>query len=332
MSSLPKTMRAAVIHAPGGPDVLKVEDRPLPTPTAGQVLLRVHACGLNRSEMFTRQGHSPSVRFPRVLGIEAVGIVASCPDHSFHEGETVATAMGGLGRAFDGGYAEYTCVPAGNCVRIGDTHGLGWEVLGAVPEMLQTAYGSLVRSLRVEKGDRLLVRGGTTSVGLAAAAIAKGKGCEVMGSTRREGREALLRGSGCSHVVIDNGSVKDGVYKIWPQGATKVLELVGATTLVDSLSCVGVDGGVVCMTGMVGNSWKIPDFEVMGAIPTAVCLTTYSGDENDFRRTPLEEMVGQVARGELKVQVGKVFRLENVVEAHRAMDQNMAGGKIVLVI
>ncbi len=160
-------------------------------------------------------------------------------------------------------------------VKIGETHGLDWSVLGAVPEMLQTAWGSLVRSLRIQKGDRLLVRGGTTSVGLAAAAIAKGKGVEVIGTTRKAGREELLKGSGCAHVVIDNGSVREGVYKIWPKGATKVLELVGTTSLIDSLGCCQEDGSIICMTGMVGNSWKIPDFEVMGAVPTAVCLTTY---------------------------------------------------------
>lgn len=325
-------MQAAVIRVPGGAEVLKIESLPIPSPQKGQVLIRVHACGLNRSELFTRQGHSPDVQFPRVLGIEATGTVAACPGGEFQEDEVVATAMGGLGRVMDGGYAEYTCVPAGNVVKIGNTHGLEWSVLGAVPEMLQTAYGSLVRSLQIKKGDRLLVRGGTTSVGLAAAAIAKSKGVEVMGSTRRAGREELLKGSGCTHVVIDNGSVKEGVYKIWPKGATKVLELVGTTTLIDSLSCCQEDGSLVCMTGMVGNSWKIPNFEVMGAIPTAVFLTTYQGDEQDFKRTPLEEMVGQIAKGDLKVQVGKVLKLEEIDEAHRAMEENKAGGKIVLVM
>src|SRR5271165_3514991 len=106
------TMKAAVIRRAGGPEVLKIESVPVPVPKPGEVLIRVKAFGLNRSELFTRQGHSPSVRFPRILGIEAVGVVEEAPSGEFDRGVVVATAMGGLGRLFDGGYAEFTCVPA----------------------------------------------------------------------------------------------------------------------------------------------------------------------------------------------------------------------------
>ena len=93
-------MKAAVIREPGTPDVLRIEEIPLPQPTAGWVLIRVKAFGLNRSELFTRQGHSLGVEFPRVLGIEAVGTVEEAPGGEFQPGQTVATAMGGMGRAF----------------------------------------------------------------------------------------------------------------------------------------------------------------------------------------------------------------------------------------
>src|ERR1700732_5056433 len=149
-------MKAVVIHEPGGPEVLKVESIPIPTPLAGQVLIRVKAFGNNRSEMFTRQGHSPGVRFPRVLGIEAVGLVEDAPGSEFRKGDIVATAMGGTGRQFDGGYAEYTCVPAKQ-VQLIKTE-LAWETLGAIPEMLQTSWGSLFKSLRLEEGAGLLMR------------------------------------------------------------------------------------------------------------------------------------------------------------------------------
>ena len=104
-------MRAAVIEVAGGPEVLKLQERPVPKPETGWALVRVKAFGINRSELFTRQGHSPSVLFPRILGIEAVGQVVEAPGGEFPKGQTVAIAMGGMGRQFDGSYAEYTCVP-----------------------------------------------------------------------------------------------------------------------------------------------------------------------------------------------------------------------------
>jgi NADPH:quinone reductase-like Zn-dependent oxidoreductase len=322
------TMKAAVIYEAGGPEVLKVESRPIPTPRAGEVLIRVKAFGLNRSELFTRQGHSPGVAFPRILGIEAVGLVEEAPGGEFREGDVVATAMGGMGRQFDGGYAEYTCVPATQ-VQVVRTQ-LAWETLGALPEMLQTAWGSLFTSLRLEAGQRLLIRGGTTSVGLAAAAIARRHGSFVAATTRQPDREPLLRASGVDQVFIDAGSIAGSVKGAFPEGFDKVLELVGTTTLQDSLRCAR-RGGIVCMTGIVGGKWTLDSFSPMEAIPTAVNLTTYAGESQDFMRTPLQELAEQVAAGTLHVQVGKTFRLDEIVEAHRCMEENKAGGKIVVL-
>src|SRR5207247_338885 len=227
------TMRAIVLDAPGPPEALTIRELRVPTPAAGWVLIEVKAFGLNRSELHTRQGFASGVTFPRVLGIEAAGVVAQCPGGEFPAGQQVVTMMGGMGRTFDGGYAEYTCVPASQVIPFASD--LEWSTVGAVPEMLQTAYGSLTIGLDAQPGPSILIRGGTSSVGMAAAVLAKQRNMTVLSTTRRASKTTALTDVGVDHVLIDDGNVARQVREILPAGVDTALELVGTPTLPDTL-------------------------------------------------------------------------------------------------
>jgi NADPH:quinone reductase len=322
-------MKAWRLHQPGGPDAFVLEDIPRPEPAAGEVLIEVRAFGLNRSEWFTRIGESPSVKLPRVLGIECVGIVVSDPSGEIAIGQRVAAMMGGMGRQFDGSYAEYTSVPSSSVFPL--VTALPWEVLGALPEMLQTCHGSLHTGLEAHSGEALLIRGGTSSIGLATLAMAKHAGLKVITTSRSEARADMLKAAGADEVVIDAGAVAGQVRTSHPQGVDRVLELIGTTTLLDSLQCAR-PGGVVCMTGILGGQWELSSFRPMDHIPTAVRLTSYSGGAGDISREQLQQYVSMVEGGQLEIQRGPIWRFDQLPVAHQAMDENRPNGKMVVVI
>ena len=322
-------MRAWRLHEPGGPEALIVEHLPRPEPTPGQVLIEVRAFGLNRSEWFTRIGDSPSVRLPRVLGIECVGTVVSAPGGEFDSGQTVCAIMGGMGREFDGSYAEYTCVPSSIVFPL--RTGLAWQDLGALPEMLQTCHGSLQTGLGARSGETLLIRGGTSSIGLTTLAMAKGNGLRVLTTSRTAAKAEILKEAGADEVLIDDGSLVEKVRRLHPDGVDRVLELIGTKTLLDSLQCAR-PGGVVCMTGILGGEWELAGFRPMEHIPTGVRLTGYSGGATDIAWDDLQRYVSMVERGELEIRRGPVWTFDQLQEAHRSMDENRANGKMVVVI
>lgn len=317
-------MRAAVCVRPGGPEVLEVREVPVPAVRPGWSLVDVRGAGMNRSELRTRQGHSPTVTFPRVLGIECVGVLAESTDPALAEGTTVAAVMGELGRQFDGGYAEYALVPNALLMPVETT--LPWPVLAALPETFMTAQGAL-DTLGLQPGDRLLIRGGTSSVGMAAASLAAAQGVETAATTRRASKAAALT---TDHAVVDDGSsVAAGVRAFWPSGPDHVLDLVGASTAVDSLNLVR-RGGTVCVAGSL-SGWVIPDLEPIATIPSGTKLTAFHSDTVRGNAAVLRRIVAAVESGGCPSHLDRVFALDDIVAAHRAMEADAGTGKFVVV-
>jgi NADPH:quinone reductase-like Zn-dependent oxidoreductase len=323
-----ETMRAVVLDGPGPPEALVIRDIPVPRPAFGWVLIRVRAFGLNRSELHMRLGMAEGVTFPRVPGIEAVGVVAECPGGEFTPGQQVAALMGGMGRAFDGAYAKYTCVPVSQVVPF--RSGLDWAVLGAVPEMLQTAYGSLTVGLDAQPGQSILVRGGTSSVGMATAVLAKQREMTVLATTRNPAKNTALTAAGADHVLIDDGHIAPQVRRLYPDGADAALELVGTPTLPDTLRSVRVHG-VVCFTGMLSNQWTVRDFYPIEYIPRGVRLTAYDGGAADLPPQLLEAFLDRAAAGSAIVPVGHVYSFDQIAQAHADMEANRISGKLVVL-
>ncbi len=321
-------MKAAVLYNPGAADQFKLENRPTPIPQEGQVLIRVKAFGLNRSELMTRKGLSPNVRFPRVLGIECVGEVEIDPSGEYPKGQQVAAVMGGMGRDFDGSYAEFTVVPKSIAYPFSST--LSWQQLGAIPEMFQTVYGSLHLSLHIQPGETVLIRGGTSSVGMLASQMAKNEGLTVLSTSRNADKKPLLLANGADYVLLDDGNLNDQVKAIFPQGVDKVLELVGATTLRDSLACTK-PGGTCCMTGMLSESWSIPDFAPMEFIPATVQLTVFDSGQIRSSHDVFQQFIQTVEAGQINLPMSQIFSLDDIVKAHQLMERNQAGGKIVVL-
>jgi NADPH:quinone reductase-like Zn-dependent oxidoreductase len=322
-------MRAVVLEAPGSPDALEIRELPIPQPRPGWVLIRVKAFGLNRSELHTRLGLAEGVTFPRVLGIEATGVVAAAPGGEFAVGQQVVTMMGGMGRTFDGGYAEYTSVPASQVIPFQSE--LDWATLGAVPEMLQTAYGSLTVGLDMQPGQSLLIRGGTSSVGMAAAVLAKERGLTVLSTTRRPDRSAALTAIGVDHVIVDDGAIADTVREKIPDGVSLALELVGTPTLPDTLRATAIHG-VVCFTGMLSNQWTVRDFYPIDYLPRGVRLTAYGGEADDLPAPVLQFFLDAVAAGRLTVPLYRTYTLDQIRIAHADMEAGNATGKLVVVL
>jgi NADPH:quinone reductase-like Zn-dependent oxidoreductase len=324
-------MKAIVIEKFGGPESLVIKDVPRPEPESGSVVIRVKAFGVNHAEMHMRKGEW--AEWMPISGIECVGTVAACPGGEFEEGTLVASVMGGLGRTVNGSYAEFTRAKASNVVALGPAAAkLPWDQLAAIPESYATAWTCLFRNLELSNGQKLLIRGGTSAFGRAAINLAVHAGAHVTATTRNEDRAAQLTALGVEKVVKEGPNLSERL----PEKFDAILELVGNSTILDSLKMVH-RGGRVCLAGFLGGLAPIPDFNPLLQMASGVHFSFFGSfafgtPEFPLSDVPLQEVVKMVADGKVNAKPWKVFKFEDIGEAHRLMENSEAQGKMVVLV
>ena len=329
-----KKMKAVIAKQPGGPEVLQLVDIDQPKTQKGEVKIHVKAFGLNKAESYYRSGNYGKFVADRALGIEAVGEISEDPSGIFTIGQRVAAAMGGMMFARHGGYAEYITVNASNVIAIDSD--LSYEELAALPEAYLTVWGALDKNLQIAKGETLLVRGATSSIGLAAVTYAKARGLTVIATTRNVKSIGKLKSMGADHVVIDDGAIQEAIRALAPNGVDNALEIVGAATVKDTLKCVRRWGQVV-VVGLLSGAPVLESFNLMGDLPGTVKLSFFSSgllgtEALPLKESPLNWIADQVACGRIPSTIGNTFHIEEIREAHRLLDHGTANGKIVVTI
>jgi NADPH:quinone reductase-like Zn-dependent oxidoreductase len=322
-------MRAIVLEKFGGLDSLVYKDIPEPEPKAGHVVIQIKAFGINHAEIHMRRGEWAEAA--PVSGIECVGIVTSCPGGEFPIGAKVAALMGGLGRTINGSYAEYTSAPVSNVALIDAD--LPWAELAAIPETYATAWTCLFRNLEIQEGQLLVIRGATSSFGQAALKLAVNAGARVIATTRNRDRFALLERLGAERCEIERPDLAKHIPEA--EQIDAVLNLVGNSVVLDSLAMLR-RGGRSCLAGWLGGLDPIPDFNPLLQMASGVYLTFFGSfvfgtPGFPLSDVPLQQIAGDVAAGRLDVKPARVFGFNEIHEAHRVMEANEAGGKLVVV-
>lgn len=315
-------VKAVVLTKPTKADDIILSEVEVPKVKSGWVLIKIRAFGLNHSEQILREFEIENdyINKPIIPGIECVGEIADPSDSSLGIGQKVVALMGGMGRSFNGSYAEYALLPIYHVFPVESK--LSWTEMGAIPETYFTAWGSLFQCLRLTKNDKLLIRGATCALGYVAVQLAKALGCTVVGTTHKEDKLPLLEQAGCDECILDDGTLKGNL-----SGVTKALELVGIKTVRDTMFSLD-EGAIVCNTGVLGKVYEWERFDPIKDIPNGVYLTGF------FSNYPTQRMIQDIFsfmdEHNLKPLIGATFDFDHIREACIALDSGTVNGKIVV--
>lgn len=332
MVNIPTTMQAIDPDVPGGPEVMRLVERPVPLPAEGEVLIRVAAAGVNRPEVMQRKGlYPPPPGAPSILGMEVSGTIVAVGEGVQSElvGQSVCALISG------GAYAQYAVAPYGQCLHVPEA--LSMVEAAAMPETLFTVWTNLFERGYASEGDTVLVHGGTSGIGTMAIGLANLFGLTIIVTAGSDEKCAAAKALGADHAI--NYKTQDFVAEVKAitggKGVAVVLDMVGGDYLPRNLQCLADDGRHVSIAVQGGLTATIPIFEIMRRRLTLTGSTLRPRD-TAFKSLVAEELARTVwpyvEEGQLKPVIDRTYPLADAPAAHERMESGDHIGKIVLTM
>jgi len=321
-------MKAIVITQPGAADVLKLQDYPTPEIKADEILIEVKAAGLNRSDIFQREGNypAPSGVSSEILGLEVSGIVAECgPDVTdFKVGDKVCAILAG------GGYAEYVSVREGQCLPI--PSGLTFAEAASLPETVFTVWSNVFQRAGLKSGETLLIHGGNSGIGITGIQIAHALGHSVVVTVGSD-----EKGQKCLELGADsyiNYKTQDFETILQEEGVDVILDMIGGDYLSKNVNILKTEGRLVHINAVSGSHVDLDIWKVMIKRLT-ITGSTLRSREYDFKKQLAKEVQKIVwpliESKQFKPIIFKTFPFTEAPEAHRLLEESRHTGKIILI-
>ncbi|WP_236180754.1 MULTISPECIES: NAD(P)H-quinone oxidoreductase [Pseudomonas] len=330
--TLPTEMTRIEITEPGGPEVLQSRRVPLPVAAEGEVLIRVHAAGINRPDALQRAGKYPmKPGMNPIPGLEVAGEVVAVGNNvsTFAVGDRVCALTNG------GGYAEYCAVPAGQVLPIPE--GLDWIQAAAIPETFFTVWANLFGLGGASRGQRALIHGGTSGIGTTALMLCREFGIEAFATAGSADKCAAIRNLGGEAINYREQEFATVIAEQTAgQGVNVILDIMGGSYLNGNISALAMDGRLV-MIGFLGGA-RANDIDLLAilgkrAVVTGSLLRARTSSEKAAIASQLREHVWPVlAAGRCLPIIDQVYPLADAAKAHAHMEAGDHIGKIVLKI
>jgi len=329
---LPSTMRYIAAREPGPPDVLAIAEGPLPTPKEGEVLIEVSHAGVNRPDCAQRAGtYPPPPDASPIIGLEIAGTIVACGSGvpASRVGEAVCALTPG------GGYAEYCTTPAGFCLPV--PKGLSALEAASLPENYFTVWNNLIDRGRLRQGEKALIHGGSSGIGLAAIQLAKQFGATVFTTAGSDDKTAYCRSLGADHAI--NYRTHDFVAEIaritGKTGVDVILDMVGGDYIEKNLKCLALEGRLVMIAFLKGGRVEIDWRHIMmrRLTVTGSTLRASPAERKFALAKALSEKVWPLFEaGKVRTVIHRVFPLAEAAAAHALMESSQHIGKIMLAV